>query len=249
MRKAKMLVSVVTALCLVFSLSACAGGKSDEPEGQLDTIDIRDGDGDGDTAPEIKPDPGVNDDEGDPGGATDTGDEGEVSPGTHDGYYHEVDGVGFYTEHDINQWMTPDEQVPEMFDFDIGQMLYDIWCEDGGGIFENNVGFSYTNGSDSSIAKGVWFEVPDADGPNTFHMATILYSYDGVEYTTAIRIYDYPKPLPDHRAEFCYIMDGYYRTIDLDMAPLILLAVERMEANPQNSVLSDLPLGDNFYCD
>ena len=70
MRKMKIFVSIVAILCLVFSLSACAGGESDEPEGQLDTIDVRDGDGDGDTAPEIKPDPGVNDDEGDPGGAT-----------------------------------------------------------------------------------------------------------------------------------------------------------------------------------
>ena len=32
------------------------------------------------------------------------------------------------------------------------------------------------------------------------------------------------------------------------MAPLILLAIERMEANPQNGVLDDLDLGDNFYC-
>ena len=247
MRKAKMLVSVVTALCLVFSLSACAGGKSDGPEGQLDAIDIRDGDGDGDTAPEIKPDPGVNDDEGDPGGATDTGDEGEVSPGTHDGYYHEVDGVGFYTEHDINQWLTPDPQVSNLYDFDIVQMLQDIWCEDGGGIFENNVGFSYTNGSDSSIAKGVWFEVPDAENTNTFHMATVFYSVNGVEYTTAIRIYNYPSGT--HPEIYYEVLDGYYHSIHRDMAPLILLAVERMEANPQSSVLSDLPLGDNFYCD
>lgn len=246
MRKMKIFVSIVAILCLVFSLSACAGEKSDEPEGQLDTIDIRDGDGDGDTAPEIKPDPGVDDDEGDPGGATNTGDEGEVSPGTHDGYYHEVNGVGFYTEHDINQWLVPNDEHPEYLNFDIGQMLYDIWCEDGGGILENDVGFSYTNGSDSSIAKGVWFEVPDADNASLYHMATIFYSCDGVEYTTAIRMYTCtPKP----SGGYYYVMDQWYRVIHPDMAPLILLAVERMEANPQNSVLSDLPLGDNFYCD
>ena len=246
MRKMKIFVSIVAILCLIFSLSACAGGKSDEPEGQLDAIDVQDGEGEGDVIPDVVPDPGVDDDEGDSGGATHSGDEGEVSPGTHDGYYHEVNGVGFYTEHDINQWMKPDEVHPEMLDFDVGQMLYDLWCEDGGGILENDVGFSYVNGSNSS--KGVWFEVPDSDGPNTYHMVTVFYNCDGVEYTTAIRIYNYPKPLADHKTEFCFVMNGYYRAISTDMAPLILLAIERMEANPQGGVLDDLPLGDNFYC-
>ncbi len=244
MRKMKIFVSIVAILCLIFSLSACAGGKSDEPEGQLDAVDVQEGEGEGDVIPDVIPDPGVDDGEGDSGGATHSGNEGEVSPGTHDGYYHEVDGVGFYTEHDINQWLTPDPQVPDLYDFDIGQMLYDLWCEDGGGILENNVGFSYVNGSSS--AKGVWFEVPDAENTNSFHMVTIFYSVDGVEYTTAVRIYNYPSGT--HPEIYYEVLDGYYHSIHRDMAPLILLAIERMEANPQNGVLDDLPLGDNFYC-
>ncbi len=170
------------------------------------------------------------------------------NPGTHGGYLHEVGGARFYTEHDINQWLKPNDRHPELTDFDIGQMLIDIWCENGGGLIENKVGFSYTNGEE--WANGIWFEVPDVDSENVFHMVTIMYSSGGVEYTTAIRIYDYPKPFPDYwSTDYYYVLDQYYHGIHADMAPLILLAIERMEANPHDGVLNDLNLNENFYCD
>ena len=170
------------------------------------------------------------------------------NPGTHGGYLHEVGGARFYTEHDINQWLKPNDRHPELTDFNIGQMLIDIWCENGGGLIENKVGFSYTNGEE--WAKGIWFEVPDVDSENVFHMVTIMYSSGGVEYTTAIRIYDYPKPFPDYwSTDYYYVLDQYYHGIHADMAPLILLAIEKMEANPYDGVLNDLNLNENFYCD
>ena len=165
------------------------------------------------------------------------------NPGTHGGYLHEVGGARFYTEHDINQWLRPDEDYPEYLDFDIEQMIIDIWCENGGGIFENKVGFSYTNGEDWT--RGIWFEVPDSDNDRLYHMATILYVEDGIEYTTSIRMYDCPKP----EDGYYYVLNNWVHVIHPDMAPLILLAIEKMEANPYDGVLNDLNLNENFYCD
>ena len=165
------------------------------------------------------------------------------NPGTHGGYLHNVGGARFYTEHDINQWLRPDEDYPEYLDFDIEQMIIDIWCENDGGIIENKVGFSYTNGEDWT--RGIWFEVPDSDNDRLYHMATILYVEDGIEYTTSIRMYDCPKP----EGGYYYVLNNWVHVIHPDMAPLILLAIEKMEANPYDGALNDLNLNENFYCD
>ena len=169
------------------------------------------------------------------------------NPGTHGGYLHEVGGARFYTEHDINQWLRQDPDNPDYTDFDIEQMLIDLWCQDGGGLIENNVGYSFTNGEEWT--KGIWFEDSDTDHENAFHMVTILYSINGEEYTTPIRIYEYPWPFLNHCKDYYFVLDQYYKYIHKDMAPLILLAIERMEANPHDGVLNDLNLNENFYCD
>lgn len=264
MRKTKIFMSLVAAILICFCLTACASEKTDNssssPEAQLDAVEIRDDDSsspeaqldaaeirennpvgeDHDGVPEIDIDQDID-------WSEDEQDENHAeNPGMHDGYYHEVGGARFYTEHDINQWLKPDERHPELTDFDIEQMLIDLWCQNGGGLIENDVGFSYTNREE--WAKGIWFEVPDENGKNTFHMATILYAHNGVEYTTSIRIYNYPQPISEHSTEYYAIMDQYYRCIHSDMAPLILLAIERMEADPYDGVLNDLNLDENFCC-
>lgn len=169
------------------------------------------------------------------------------NPGTHSGYLNVVGDARFYTEHDINQWLRQDSDNPDYTDFDIEQMLIDLWCQDGGGLIENNVGYSFTDGEEWT--KGIWFEASDADHENAFHMVTILYSVNGKEYTTPIRIYEYPWPFLNHCKDYYFVLDQYYKYIHKDMAPLILLAIERMEANPHDGVLNDLNLNENFYCD
>ena len=44
-------------------------------------------------------------------------------------------------------------------------------------------------------------------------------------------------------------MDNYTHIIHVDLAPLMLYAIEQMEENPRSGALNDLDLGDNFYCD
>ncbi len=241
MRQTRIFIGLA-AMMICLSLTACASENTDNiinPDAQLDGGEIRDSDPigeDHDGVPEIDVDKDIDwsEDELD-------GDHAE-NPGMHDGYYHEVGGARFYTEHDINRWLKPNERHPEFTDFDIGQMLIDLWCQDGGGIIENNVGFSYTNGEEWT--KGLWFEVPDADNSSLYHMATIMIAYNGIEYTTSIRMYDCPKP----ENGYYYILDGYYDGIHPDMAPLILLAIEKMDANPYDGALNDLNLNENFQC-
>ncbi len=244
MRKTKIFMSLVAAILICFCLTACASEKTDNnsssPEAQLDAAEIRDDDPigeDHDGVPEIDIDQDIDwsEDEQD-------GDHAE-NPGMHDGYYHEVGGARFYTEHDINQWLKPNDRHPEYTDFNIEQMLIDLWCQNGGGLFENDVGFSYTNGEEWT--KGIWFEVPDANNGSLYHMVTIMVTHNGIKYTTAIRMYDCPRP----DGGYYHILDGYHDGIHPDMAPLILLAIEKMDANPYDGVLNDLNLDENFYCD
>ena len=235
MKKAKIIIRLFVVFSLLFSLSACSEDKKKQ-DSQSNAVGNQDN---------SNPDEGI-------GTIDDPNNKIEddfhiTSPGTHDGYYHEVGNAGFYTKHDLNKWLKPHDVDPTMYDFDIGQMLYDIWCVDGGGIFENNVGFSYTNGDEWT--KGLWVEVPDEDSDRVFHSATVYYDYGGGRYTTNITIYRYPKPFKENKTKYCYILDKYYRSMHTDLAPLILLAVERMEENPQSGALNDLDLGDNFYCD
>lgn len=202
---------------------------------------------------EVSPDVGSNN-SGSPDG--DTNQDTDLSEGSaaedpaktntvSDGHHHEVGGATFYTEHDLNQWLVPNERNPEYLNFDIGQMLIDLWCQDGGGIFENKVGFSYVKKGEYD-AKGVWFQVPDSDSENIFHRVNIMIARNGTEYTNSITIYEYPKPFKDHADEYYNIMDQYYHSIHRDLAPLILYTIEQMEIDPSHDPLSDLNLNENF---
>ena len=106
------------------------------------------------------------------------------------------------------------------------------------------IGFSYTLDGDST--KGVWFDSPDPDNDRMYHAVTVWYKVNGSEHTTTTRIYDCPPPYGE---EYYSIMDNYTHIIHRDLAPLVLYAIEQMEANPRGGALNDLDLGRNFYCD
>lgn len=159
------------------------------------------------------------------------------------GYRHEVGGTTFYTKHDLSKYLSPNERYPQYYDFVFDTLLQDIWCANGGGFMENSAGYSYSDGND--ITRGLWVEVPDSENDRLYHMVTILYKVDGVEYKTSIRIYDCPGP---YNENYYSIMYNYTHIIHKDMAPLILYALEQMEENPRNGALNDLGLNDNFYC-
>ena len=53
----------------------------------------------------------------------------------------------------------------------------------------------------------------------------------------------------ENKEQYYSIMDNYTHIIHVDLAPLMLYAIEQMEENPRSGALNDLDLGDNFYCD
>ena len=244
MRKIKFLVSLVAILIFCMAMTACAGENKSDQDGQLDAVEVQEGE------EQNKVDP-VNPDDYNP--FRDKDDEGNpvehaTESESHDGQYaYQVGDTTIYTQHDLDQWLVESEKYPGHYNFDIGAMLIDLWCQGNrGGIFENEAGFSYV--LDGENTKGVWFDSPDPDNDRMYHAVTVWYKVDGSERTTTVRIYDCP-PAPENKDKYYSIMDHYTNIIHIELAPLILYSIEQMEANPSGGALNDLDLGRNFYCD
>ena len=239
--------SLVLAFLLCIFLTACADVKNSDPsDAQLDSIEIHDNDPHDDPAAGNQDDPIPHDEViSDPMDG-----DGEENPGMHDGYYHEIGGAWFYTEHDLGKYITTEEYYIKVdgvltpksqYVFDLDALLTDIWCENGGGFVSNSVGYSFSDSND--FVKGIWFEDPDSENEKLRHTFTVLYEVDGSECRTSVHLYNCPRPNSGY-----YALNTLNIAIHPDMAPLILYTLEQMESNPRNDVLSELPLGDNFYC-
>ena len=237
-------VSLVVILVFCMVMTACAGENKPGQGGQPDTVEVHGGE-EQDTVDQINPDAhdpfADRDDQGNPI------DHAAESEGPDGQYAYKVGDTTIYTQHDLDQWLIESERYPGCYDFDIGAMLIDLWCQDNrGGIFENNVGFSYILDGDNT--KGVWFDSPDPDNDKMYHAVTVWYKVDGSERSTTIRIYDCP-PAPENKDKYYSIMDHYTHIIHVDLAPLMIYAIEQMEIDPSGGALNDLDLGRNFYCD
>ena len=236
---------------IFLSQTAFASEKTDyiiSPDAQLDAVEVHDDDNQGDpNARDHDKIPDVSIDQDVDWSQDESEEETYENPGMHDGYYNEVGGARFYTEHDINQWLKPDEDSWGVIDFDIEQMLTDLWCQDGGEIHTDNWGYFCV--IDGDLAKGVWFDMPDSINDNMFHEVNVIYNDEGTQYVTHIQIRECPPMTANYKGDFYLILDHYRYVAYKDLAPLILLAIEEMDVNLQCSVLNDLDLNDNFYCD
>ncbi len=161
------------------------------------------------------------------------------NPGMHSGYLNVVGDARFYTEHDISQWLRPDEDYPEYFDFDIYQMLVDLWCEDGGGVSQSPTGFHYTDGI--VMIMSIIFEGADTTNDRLFHEVKIWDNRNGTE-AISIVMHDCPRP----EGGYYYILDEWNHVLHPDLAPLILFAAEQMVTGSPYEALSGLNLGQNF---
>lgn len=163
------------------------------------------------------------------------------NPGTHGGYLHEVGGARFYTEHDINQWLRPNEKHPGHFNFDIYQMLVDIWCEDGGNILGTSDGYVRVDGGHTQEA--IWFETIDTANSRLFHKTKMqINDQNGIEITS-VEMHDCPGP---YITDTYSVLDGYSHLIHKELAELVLYAAEQMVAGSPYEALSALNLGQNF---
>ena len=159
------------------------------------------------------------------------------NPGTHGGYLYEVDGARFYTEHDLSQWLRPNEKYPQHLDFDIGQMIFDLY---GGNMVGNNA-YVYKLGE-------IAFDDPDKNNNNLYHTVRIIIRPDNESsefWCQEIKMCDCPGPYTTN----CYsILEDYCYLVHKDMAPIILYSFEQMLRDPQYDAVGALNLNENFDC-
>lgn len=161
-------------------------------------------------------------------------DEFVENPGIHDGYLHEVGGARFYTEHDINQWLRPDEDNPQYLAFDIRQMFIDIL---GYGAIYNG----------STCDGGYFGSVQIEDPDPTYNMMchTVTVNLPNPWRSISRTMYDCPPP---NEKDYYLVMEDYLYGIHRDLAALLLYTVEQMVANPDGyDAVGDLSLNNN-YC-
>lgn len=173
---------------------------------------------------------------------TDGVDESDVdefveNPGVHNGYLHEVGGARFYTEHDLSQWLRPNEKYPQHLDFDIGQMIFDLY---GGNMVGSNA-YVYKLGE-------IAFSDPDKNNNNLYHTVKIVIRPDNESsefWCQEIKMYNCPGPYITN----CYsILEDYHYLVHKDMAPIILYSFEQILRDPQYDAVGNLNLDGNFVC-
>ena len=165
-------------------------------------------------------------------------DEEELAPGTHEGEPPMIeDDQVAYSPEDIQQWLSLDE-LGDHDDFDLGQMLSDIWGvptwydDFVAGKFE----FFYQNGD--------WRVLQLGDEGNTYYKATLTCSVDGIEYVSSVEVTRYDS------SEYYYLFPpGWIRTVDVNLAVLIFKMAKEAELNPcRDNILGGYDLGDfNAY--
>jgi len=166
-------------------------------------------------------------------------DSGEGAPAS-DGqerYKNIVGDAVLYTENSIDRW-TESRGLLKGKTFNVGQLLVDIWQLGG---FENNVGFSFY--SKDGSARWLYFDDPDTNVSNLYHSVTVGTSNsDGVEFYTTVKMKDCSE---NH--SFFYIINGQERSINEELARVVLVIAEEIERDPyRNNVLSGMDLGPNF---
>lgn len=162
--------------------------------------------------------------------------EEELAPGTHEGEPPMIeDDQVAYSPEDIQQWLSPDE-LGDHDDFDLGQMLSDIWgvpswYEDFvAGKFE----FFYQNGD--------WRVLQLGDEGKIYHKATLTCSVDGIEYVSSVEVTCYDG------SEFYYLFPpGWSCGVNVNLAALIFEMAKEAESNPcQDNIMGGYNLGENF---
>ncbi len=148
-------------------------------------------------------------------------------------YAYTVGDTTVYTEHDIERWLTPDDDDPKNAYLNLGQMLEEVWQIEGQ---DNNAGYSFYGNGESK-----WLSFDDEDDNHIDHTVTMSWLTDGTESSVTISMANYRYEDPCF-----YIVGSRIYGIDKELAVLILLTAERIEKDPNYFTLEDLDLGPNF---
>ena len=160
--------------------------------------------------------------------------EPEDEPG--EGEWHEVDGVRFYTEHRLDDYLEPRPGEPGKYDLDMEALLRDIWGKNVT-IYIPNDGFVCTSEPHSGISKISTFD-PDKNAGN---IKIVVSKNDGnIRCCSTIEIVNTPFPVPIASLEGTL---GFTR----ELAELTIYVLEETEANPRNNIAGELGL-QHFIC-
>ena len=172
--------------------------------------------------------------------------EEELAPGTHEGEPPMIeDDQVAYSPEDIQQWLSPNERVVARYNFDLGQMLADIWgyptwgerhTYNVAGVFE----FYFPNGD---------YRVVTLSGVvgSSFYKAEIVSGIKNndmhIEYVSSVE-----KTYYDPDEDYYYVFGPtWIQSIDADFAALIFEMAKEVERNPRrDNVLSGRDIGENF---
>ncbi len=231
MKNMKLFISLVLAVVICVVMAGCASrptqgegwndpNKPDEQEwsdpNSPDNQDWSDPDGYGNqdwSDPENYDDQDWRDPEN-PG--TEPADPGESD---HTGMYrHEVDGVVFYTEHDLEQWIVRRDErfYPQ---FDLAQMTRDIFGDDQTDSWDGTAIFPY-----GSTVSSLEFNNADMSGSTSLQAKSGVYPFILTGRTV---VYDMGYGDGSEYYKPYYFINGSYHCTDYELMEIALYAFER----------------------
>ena len=190
-------------------LAGCSGRSSSKNEGWSDPENYEDQDW---NDPENYEDQDWSDPENPDAETTDPGESDHT--GT---YRHEIDGIVFYTEHDVEQWIVRKNE-PYYPQFNLEQMVKDLFGDEA--LSGNNVArvVSY-NGNSISLS----FINANMNGENKLQAKDGYYPLIQTEGTV---IYDLGDGSKDYYKPY-YFINGTYLCTDYEMIEIALYTCER----------------------
>ena len=161
--------------------------------------------------------------------------EPEDEPG--EGEWHEVDGVRFYTEHRLDDFLEPYPYVEGVYYLDLGKLLSAVFGDDitprplsNGYICDNDVGvITYSSSLSDNGTFGAGFVVE-----RTLKMPAVTCN-SGIE-CNVITLAEATIVVKEIGTDFSY-----------DMAELLIYVLEQMEDNPRNNIGDELGLPSDDY--
>jgi len=243
MGKIPFIGKILIAVAVVAIGGGAFAGASHYHRAQLAAVEVQDGSTNGgDVIPKAETDPGVNANSGETSDGTEVAavdetayaidDGNEVSPGTHDGYHHEVGGVGFYTHHNLYDYVTPSWYAPGKELLDVESMVKDIWGSDRIIIDAQNGGYA-DNAATRSVA--FWHKYSDKT------TQTFAVTADGP--TSVVTCWHAQRPA---NGWWCEINTGFGFTPE--MAALLLYVLEQTELEPRYNIGGELELPNDYEC-
>ena len=152
-------------------------------------------------------------------------------------YEHHVGDAVFYTEHDLQKYISPNPNNPVFSRIDVKTMVSDVWNVEG--IFDGKDSYAGTDGSSFNCA--VSFGYVDGRSGSYFTVSNT----GERQYESIVIAHNEQTPPGGF-----LIVEGESSGFGFtpDMAALLLYVLEQTESNPRSNIGSELELPSNYEC-